>query len=105
VHTFESLQLGAGPPTHVPDEQVSEVVHAFASSQGPVLFVNTQPDAALHVSFVQTLASPQTTEDPDTQIPPWQVSAGVNTRPAHAFTGWGQLAAVVHSVQPGVVVP
>jgi hypothetical protein len=39
VQTLPSLQIGAGPPTHVPAAHVSAVVQAFASSQGAVLFV------------------------------------------------------------------
>src|SRR5207249_2591999 len=37
VQTLPSLQLGAGPPTHVPPEQVSLVVQALPSSQDAVL--------------------------------------------------------------------
>jgi hypothetical protein len=36
VQTFESLQFGAGPPTHAPDAQWSLVVQALWSSQGSV---------------------------------------------------------------------
>ena len=39
VQTLLSLQLGAGPPTHVPPEHVSLAVQAFPSLQGAVLLV------------------------------------------------------------------
>jgi hypothetical protein len=41
VQTLPSLQLGGGPPTHEPKAQVSLVVHAFPSSHGTALLVNT----------------------------------------------------------------
>src|SRR5438067_1088751 len=36
VQMLLSLQVGAGPPTHTPPEQVSPVVHALLSSHGAV---------------------------------------------------------------------
>src|SRR2546421_714329 len=60
VQMLLSLQVGAGPPTHTPPEQVSPVVHALLSSHGAVLFVWTQcPLVASQVSVVQTLPSSQ----------------------------------------------
>lgn len=45
VQTLLSLQLGAGPPTQLPPEQVSFVVHALLSLHEMVLFVCAQtPD-------------------------------------------------------------
>ena len=64
VHTLPSLQTTAAPPWHEPPPQVSPDVQAFASSQAAVLFVKTQPVAGLHVSFVHTLLSLQTTAVP-----------------------------------------
>src|SRR6266849_3669131 len=73
VQTLLSLQLGAGPPTHVPPEHVSLVVQAFPSLQGAVLLVCTQPVAGLQLSSVQTLLSLQLGAGPPTQAPPLQV--------------------------------
>jgi hypothetical protein len=39
VHALLSEQSGAGPPTHIPPEQVSVVVQALPSLHGPELFV------------------------------------------------------------------
>ena len=45
VQTLPSLQLGAGPPTQLPPEQVSFVVQALLSLHETVLFVCVQtPD-------------------------------------------------------------
>src|SRR5438034_599443 len=55
VQTFPSSQLGAGLPAHVPPLQVSFVVQASPSLHGAVLFVWTQPVAALQLSVVQSL--------------------------------------------------
>src|SRR5436305_1848151 len=60
VQALLSLQFGAAPPTQVPPEHVSPVVHALLSSHGAVLFVWTQrPLVASQVSVVQTLPSSQ----------------------------------------------
>jgi len=58
VQPLPSSQLGAGPPTQMPPEQASFVVHALPSLQGSVLFVWLQVPAE-HVSVVQTLLSLQ----------------------------------------------
>jgi hypothetical protein len=56
VQTLPSLQLGAGPPTQLPPEQVSFVVQALLSLHELVLFVCAQtPDE--HVSVVHPLPS------------------------------------------------
>jgi len=59
VHTFPSLQSGAGPPTQVPPWQVSPVVHVFPSlhevpsASGSL----TQPNTGSQLLAVQGLAS------------------------------------------------
>ena len=99
VQTLLSLQLGAGPPTHVPPAQVSAVVHAFPSLQDAVLFVLTQPVDVLHESFVQTLLSLQFSAGPATQVPLLHVSGVVQAFPslheAVLFT-WTQPVDVLH---------
>jgi len=57
VHPLLSLQTTAAPGWHVPPPQRSPDVHAFASSQGTVLFVNTHPVAGLQLSVVQGFES------------------------------------------------
>jgi hypothetical protein len=74
VHASLSLQLGAGPPTQLPPEQWSLVVHSLSSLQAIVLFACVQPVAALQPSFVQMLLSLQSGADPPTQLPPAHAS-------------------------------
>jgi hypothetical protein len=81
VQGLLSLQLGAGPPTHVPPEQVSFVVQASPSSQGSVLFVWLQPVTGLHVSVVQGLPSSQLTGVPPPHVPPEQMLSVVHALP------------------------
>ena len=57
VHALLSLHVRAAPPLHLPLPHVSLVVHALLSSQARMLFVNTHPVAAVHVSFVHGLLS------------------------------------------------
>lgn len=78
VHGFPSLQLGGGPPTQAPAAHRSAVVHSLRSSQGKVLFVCTQPVAALHVSVVQGFGSSQSSGGPPTQSPLLHRSAVVH---------------------------
>jgi hypothetical protein len=54
---------------HVPDRQVSPVVHRLASLQGFVLLVWTQPVAGLQESSVQGLLSLQVGGVPGAQVP------------------------------------
>ena len=58
VHVLPSLQLTA-VPAQTPPEQTSPVVHAWPSSHGAVLLVNTHPVDGSQVSSVQTLLSVQ----------------------------------------------
>jgi hypothetical protein len=74
VHTSPSLQLGAGPPTQLPPEHLSAVVHALPSSQDSVLFECVQPLAGLQASVVQTLLSSQLGGGPPVQLPAEQWS-------------------------------
>jgi hypothetical protein len=94
VQALPSLQLGGAPPTHAPPLQVSAVVHASPSSQPNALFVNTQPEAGLHESEVQTLLSLQTSGAPPKHTPPLQVSLVVHVLPS------SQLAVLFVNTQP-----
>src|SRR5262245_53383988 len=80
-----ALQVWPAPqvevPTHAPLLQTS-LVHAMPSSQGPVLFVKTQPVDGLQVSVVHTLPSLQTSAVPGVHAPFWQVSAPLQTLPS-----------------------
>jgi len=58
VQTSLSLQLGGGPPTHVPPLQASAVVQASLSLHGSVLFRCRQA-LAKQTSSVHGLASSQ----------------------------------------------
>jgi hypothetical protein len=74
VHRLASLQLGAGPPTQLPPEQLSAVVQALLSLQGAVLFAFTQPLPGLQESSVQRLESLQFKGELPTHDPPEQIS-------------------------------
>jgi hypothetical protein len=78
VHGSPSLQVSDGPGTQVPAAQRSVVVQALPSSHGAVLFVGSQPVAALHVSSVHGFESPQSSGGPPTQSPPLHRSAVVH---------------------------
>jgi hypothetical protein len=82
VHTLPSSQLGGAPPTQIPPEQVSLVVHALPSLQGAVLLTCVQPEAGLQASSVHTLPSLQLGGAPPTQMPPAQVSLVVQALPS-----------------------
>ena len=82
VHGLPSLQFGAEPPTHVPPEQASLVVHAFPSLHDAVLLVATHPVAGLHESSVHGLPSLQFSAEPPTQLPPEQASGVVQALPS-----------------------
>src|SRR5262245_27253821 len=60
----------------------TSLVHAIPSLHGPVLLVNTQPVAGLHVSVVHTLLSLQTSAVPAVQVPFWHVSAPLQRFPS-----------------------
>ena len=75
-------QFGAGPPTHAPPAQVSDVVQASPSSQAAVLLAFTQPLAGSQESSVQTLPSSQLGSAPPTHAPAAQVSAVVQALPS-----------------------
>jgi hypothetical protein len=82
VQASLSLQFGAGPPTQLPPEQWSFVVHSSASLHGRVLFWWVQPLAGLQPSVVQTLPSLQSGGAPPTQLPPEQASLVVHALPS-----------------------
>ena len=69
VQALESLQFGGGPPTQVPLEHTSPVVHALPSVQATVLKVCVHPDAGLQPSLVQMLPSLQLTGVPPHDAP------------------------------------
>ena len=87
-----------------PKEQVSAVVEASRSSQLAVLSVDTQPEAGLQESSVQTMPSTQVSGAPPAQTPKEQVSAvvqasrssqlavlSVNTQPRSGVQEWSGL--------------
>src|SRR5438128_1649449 len=78
VQTLPSSQLGAAPPTHVPQLQGSRVVSALGRLPWVVLLVCVQPVAGLQPSVVQTLPSSQLGAAPPTQVPPLQVSLALH---------------------------
>jgi hypothetical protein len=87
VQGLLSLQLGAGPPLHVPPPHVSFVVQALPSLHGLVLLTWTQPPgtpkaAGLQESFVQGLLSSQLSGAPPLQVPPPHVSFVVQAFPS-----------------------
>ena len=82
VHGLASSQSGAAPPTHMPPEHVSPVVHASPSSQGSVLSTFRQPRTESQESSVQGLASSQSGAAPPTQTPAAQVSPVVQALPS-----------------------
>jgi hypothetical protein len=124
VQPLPSLHAVGPPPTQAPPEQVSLVVQALPSLQGPLLFTCTQPVAEAHESSVHALPSLQSGGAPPTQTPPAQVSFVVQALPSlqrsvllvNTQTPLGQVSVVqplvsshwlswVHSVQPEVGVP
>jgi len=83
VQTLPSSQLGAGPPTQAPAEQVSPVVHASPSLQCAVLLTWVQPVAESQLSSVHTFpSSPQMRAGPPTHVPPAQASPVVQASPS-----------------------
>jgi hypothetical protein len=82
VQALPSSQFGAEPATHTPAEQASPVVHALPSSHDAVLFVCTQPDAALQESSVHGLPSSQFGAAPPTHTPAEQASPVVHALPS-----------------------
>jgi len=82
VHSFPSLQLGGGPPTHEPAEQVSFVVQALPSLHITLLLVWVQPVAGLQASVVQTFPSSQLGGGPPRHEPPEQASLVVQAFPS-----------------------
>jgi hypothetical protein len=82
VQRFPSSQSGGAPPTQLPPEQVSPVVHSLESLQGAVLFVLTHPEAGLQESSVQTFPSLQSSGGPPAQLPPEQASPVVHAFPS-----------------------
>jgi hypothetical protein len=67
VQRLWSLQVGAGPPTHVPFAQVPPIVHAFPSSHGDALLTWAHEDAGVsgfsQMSSVHGLKSSQSAFD------------------------------------------
>jgi hypothetical protein len=84
VHTFPSLQLRAVPAVHVPPWQVSAPLHTVESAHGVPFAtgVVSQPVTGSQESVVQTLPSLQVSGVPAVQVPPWQVSAPLQTVPS-----------------------
>jgi len=123
VQALPSSQLGDGPPTHNPPEQVSFVVQALPSLHVTALLVWVQPVVGSQASVVQTIPSSQFGGGPLTHDPAAQVSPIVQAFPSsqgtvlfvnthkppeqvsvvHPFPSLHSV--VVHSVQLGVGVP
>ncbi len=80
VHAFPSSQLGAGPPTHTPPEQVSGPLHALPSLHGAAFAACRQPASGSHESSVHGFPSSH------------RSSLSVNTHPAD-----GSHESVVHA--------
>src|SRR5437870_4052163 len=81
VHGLPSSQPRGPWPAQVPSVQVSSVVQASPSSQGPVFRVCPQPVRESHVSSVHGLPSSQLSRAP-VQEPPVQVSPVVHASPS-----------------------
>jgi hypothetical protein len=81
VQTFESLQLRAVPAVQLPAWQLSAPLQTVASRHGVPLATGVfeQPKTGLQASVVQTLLSLQLSGVPAVQVPPWQVSAPLQT--------------------------
>src|SRR2546427_495819 len=83
VQAFPSSQLGPGPRTHTPPEQVSPTVHALASLQPIVLLTCWHPSTGSQESVVQTLPSLQLIAAPrQVGVVPAQTSGPVQTLPS-----------------------
>jgi len=89
VQGLPSTQLRAGPPTQSPSAQVSLVVHRSPSLQASVLKVCEQPPAGSQVWLVQGLLSVQSNAPAPVQLPPWQVSVGVQALPSSQVLALG----------------
>jgi hypothetical protein len=105
VQRLSSSHPGAGPPTHTPLAQASDVVQASPSSQGFVLGAWTHPVAGSHESSVQTFASSHSGGGPPAHSPPAQASEVVQALPSSqgaVLSVWTQPSAGLHesSVQP-----
>jgi hypothetical protein len=109
VHALASLQLRTVPAVHTPSWQVSSPLQTLPSVQEEPfrMGVLEQPETGLQLSAVHTLPSLQLSAVPGVQVPPWQVSAPLQTLPSlhavpfasgvfvHPVTG--SQASVVHT--------
>jgi hypothetical protein len=88
VQPLPSSQFGAGPPWHVPPEQVSPVVQGLPSLQLAVLGVCTQPVDGLQLSVVHGLLSSHEMaaleQEPPEHVPSvtWHMSVAVHALPS-----------------------
>ena len=105
VHGLLSLQPTALPPTHVPPEQTSPVVHALLSLHSALLFVCAHPPIASQLSVVHGFWSSQLTAVLPAHVPPAHTSplvhALLSLQPS-ALLLWvqppnGSQASVVHT--------
>lgn len=103
VHGLPSLHTGAGPPTHCPPEHESLVVQALPSLQLPDVGANTQPDAGLQESAVQTLLSLHTSVPAPTHTPLEQKSPVVQALPSLQLPEVGVLVQPVAALQESTV--
>jgi hypothetical protein len=82
VHGSPSSQVGGGPPTHTPPEQLSMVVQGLPSSHGPATGVCVQPVLGSQPSAVQGFRSSQFFGTPGLQLLFKQVSFSVQALPS-----------------------
>ncbi len=82
VHTLPSSQFFGLPPVHALFQQLSFVVHALPSSQGPLAAVCAHPFNAPQLSVVQGFPSSQPLTAPLWHTPPLQMSLTVQTLPS-----------------------
>jgi len=83
VQRFWSSQVGAAPPTHVPPEHWSPVVHSDPSSQPvPVSFPNEQPVEGMQVVPVQGFPSSHLLVVPAPHEAPTHASPTVQALPS-----------------------
>ncbi len=99
VQTLASLQLGAAPPTHLPETHESPVVHALPSSHASALSANTHPSAGSQLSVVHGLLSLHVTAFGPVQTLPVQMSFVVHALPSEHTDVFGTFTQPVALLQ------
>ena len=103
VHVLASSQPRAAPPWHAPFEQLSPVVQALPSSQGPLALAWVQPAIASHASMVHATPSSQPMGLPGTHAPPRQLSPDVQTLLSVQVAALARCVQPVWALQPSLV--